>query len=184
MNAAGDGVPPSRPESSAKPVLYNGVAMPAQSRMEAMASRLAGPSDRGDLVQGAYLRIMRGIGTVDKGRDLASFAFIVMLNIKRDSARREKAWFGEDRSVPLNLAQPGLPALDAMVAEEDGAAVRSAVARLPRYQQTVLSLAASGMSYRDMSRRMGVPVGTVKSRLGRAREMARTVLLFAARRAL
>jgi RNA polymerase sigma factor (sigma-70 family) len=50
------------------------------------------------------------------------------------------------------------------------------VAGLPQDQRDVLMLAASGLSYQEAARALGVPVGTVSSRLVRARMKVRDAL--------
>ncbi|HEX9355421.1 MAG TPA: sigma factor-like helix-turn-helix DNA-binding protein, partial [Streptosporangiaceae bacterium] len=52
----------------------------------------------------------------------------------------------------------------------------SALARLPRSQRDVLLLVASGLSHEETAVALGVPLGTVASRLARARRKVRAEL--------
>lgn len=55
--------------------------------------------------------------------------------------------------------------------------VKAAISRLPPfYREVLLLIALEGMSYREVSEITGVPVGTVMSRLARARSGLRTLL--------
>lgn len=55
--------------------------------------------------------------------------------------------------------------------------VEQAIAKLPSDQATILWLAGiEGWSYREISGRLGLPVGTVKSRCSRAREALQSIL--------
>jgi RNA polymerase sigma-70 factor (ECF subfamily) len=59
-------------------------------------------------------------------------------------------------------------------------AALSAVARLPREQQDVVNLVLwSGLSYEDAAQALGIPVGTVRSRVARARAALGTSLAHA-----
>jgi RNA polymerase sigma-70 factor (ECF subfamily) len=74
------------------------------------------------------------------------------------------------------FAPPDLPPdfteeiLDRLDDERDMAGVLRLVSRLPQRQQDVLALCVwTGLSYEDAALALGVPVGTVRSRLARAR---------------
>ncbi len=58
----------------------------------------------------------------------------------------------------------------ALIAKADAAAVEAAIARLPQaFRETLVLRDVNGLSYREISAMLGVPQGTVMSRLARAR---------------
>ena len=72
--------------------------------------------------------------------------------------------------MPLSYARYELHGESAMEARLTLSAVRRFVQRLPEEQRAVLLLfAVEGQSYREVSDTLGLPIGTVTSRLGRAR---------------
>ena len=76
-------------------------------------------------------------------------------------------------ALPTRHPGPSSAALQ----EERAVAVRRAVAGLPEHQRTVLMLREfGGLSYRDIAEQLGLPRGTVESRVMRARERLRTAL--------
>lgn len=118
-----------------------------------------------DLVQDSLERALarrhhwRGDGPV------AAWIWKIMLNIHRDEMRRPAAHLVVVDDVP-QLASHDAPAEDRIALAE----VHSAMNRLPTDQRQALVLVAlEGMSLRDAATVLGIPEGTLVSRLGRAR---------------
>ena len=77
-----------------------------------------------------------------------------------------------------SLPQPPLPQDQAMIAEEERRSVHAAIAALPLQFREVLVLREfHELSYREIAAVVGTPVGTVMSRLSRARERMKALLL-------
>jgi RNA polymerase sigma-70 factor (ECF subfamily) len=103
---------------------------------------------------------------------------------------RRRSWWSRIRA-PLDAAPEERlaggrerPAADAALeAAERADAVRRALARLPEKHRAVLALReVEGMTYEEIAAALGVPVGTVESRLHRARRALAERLEKAARR--
>lgn len=85
----------------------------------------------------------------------------------------------DDDGGSLALALPGddPPPGDRLVADEDTARLRAAIQRLPEIQSAVLALAGGqGLKYEEISRILGIPVGTVKSRVHAAVQNLRRLM--------
>jgi RNA polymerase sigma-70 factor (ECF subfamily) len=90
-----------------------------------------------------------------------------LLGIASNVMRRH--WRSERRRLDAYARAAGQDRRDAAPPEVDGTVLR-AVARLPRRQREVLLLAAwADLSYAEIAHALGLPVGTVRSRLARAR---------------
>jgi len=129
-----------------------------------------------DLVQGAYDRAVRATGSLrDPDRAQAWIVRImhrVYLDQLKSAGRREQPFDPADERGAL----AGLPASDSSSPElaasddERRRLVREAVASLPLGQRQVLTLVdLEEMSYADCAAALEIPVGTVMSRLNRAR---------------
>jgi RNA polymerase sigma-70 factor, ECF subfamily len=127
-------------------------------------------SDADDLVQDCLVRALDRIETVRAEADLRPWLFTIMHNLhvsrwRRWRGRREVA--AEDVEAELTVPA-GQPA-----STEMRLALRG-LARLPEEQRQVLLLVAvEGFRYDEVARMLDVPIGTVMSRLSRARDRLR-----------
>lgn len=139
-------------------------------RLRRFAYALTGSMEDGDeLVQAACERALRNRTKFRPGTRMDSWLFRIAQNVWLDSKRRERTRGQEVDPDLVGLSDEGMASRrpdDRLML----ASVRDAVARLSREQRVVLALVAiDGMSYRQAADVLGVPVGTVMSRLSRAR---------------
>jgi RNA polymerase sigma-70 factor (ECF subfamily) len=103
---------------------------------------------------------------------LRAWLFTVMHNVHVNRVRTQH---------PADALTDDLPELAQRPAQGDSLMVRDmdrALARLPEEQREVLLLVAlEDMSYEETALALGIPVGTVMSRLSRARDRLRTIML-------
>jgi RNA polymerase sigma-70 factor (ECF subfamily) len=131
-----------------------------------------------DVVQEAFLDLWRGAGRFDPERSRpASYLLTFVHRRAVDLVRREQARPQRGGGVEDIAERPGADDVaGSLVASEQGATVRAALAGLPDAQRQVLELAYfSGLSQSEIAERLGEPLGTVKSRthvaLSRLREL-------------
>lgn len=158
--------------------------MPELGAVYSAARRLApSPADAEDLAQETMLRAFRAY---DPGRPPThprGWLQAILLNLVRDRARRDAR-----APAPLSLEDEGAGLYDRLEAGvetgplsdparlvrrwDDRELVRSCLAELPGWARQVLVLAhVAGLRYREIAESTGVPIGTVMSRLSRARRM-------------
>jgi RNA polymerase sigma-70 factor (ECF subfamily) len=126
-------------------------------RLRRFAYALAGSIDLGDdLVQSACERALRNAAQFQPGTRMDSWMFRIIQNLWLDDRRR--------RVVRGTTVDPEVVTLS------DDGRVRSTVDALPDELRLVLTLVAlEGHSYREAADMLEVPIGTVMSRLSRAR---------------
>src|SRR5712691_2164085 len=134
-------------------------------------------ADAEDVVQDAYLRAFRAIGSVGDGS-----ARPWVLTVVRNTAY---TWLRKNRpsavlavedlaDVETANAKPGDPDSEtpetALIARADAASLQAAIMALPTaYRETMILRDVQGLSYREIGEVTGVPIGTVMSRPARGR---------------
>jgi RNA polymerase sigma factor (sigma-70 family) len=125
-----------------------------------------------DLVQDTLERAWAKLHLYRRGTDLRAWLFTVMHNVHVNRVRAARATDILDEEAP-ELAQRASQGDSLMVRDLD-----RAIMRLPGEQRAVLLLVTlEEMSYDAVARTLGIPIGTVMSRLSRAREKLRTMML-------
>jgi RNA polymerase sigma-70 factor (ECF subfamily) len=145
-------------------------------RLRAVAVSLTGNTDRADdLVQETMLRAYANLDKFQPGSNLPAWLFTILRNQFRSEYRKRKREV-EDvdgrhvESLTANPEQPGKVEFNEL---------RAALPLLPPEQREALVLVgASGFSYEEAAEICGCAVGTIKSRLNRARARL-SQLLFA-----
>lgn len=141
-----------------------------RARLKRFAYGLAGSMDEADdLVQAAYERALARLDQWQEGTRLDSWMFRIIqsIHINRFHARAVRQGTGPTSDPDLLIGVDG--ERDA-VARLTLDAVRRHVWQLPEDQRAVLLLVVvEGLSYKEVAETMQVPIGTVTSRLARAR---------------
>ncbi len=139
--------------------------IPALRRFARALSRDAETAD--DLVQDTLVRALRA-EHLFHGGDLRTWLFTILLNLDRN--RRRGLSRRPILAVIEEIDPPAEPTSDGT-----GRDITRGLSLLPPEQREVLLLVAlEGMSYREAADVQGVPIGTVMSRLSRARTTLRT----------
>jgi len=117
-----------------------------------------------DLVQDTLERAWAKLHLYRRGTDLRAWLFTVMHNVHVNKVRATR---------PTDQLEDEMPELAQRASQGDALMVRDldrAIGRLPAEQRSVLLLVMlEGLSYREVADIQGVPIGTVMSRLARAR---------------
>jgi RNA polymerase sigma-70 factor (ECF subfamily) len=147
-------------------------------RLRRFARVLARGNDLADdLVQDTLVRAIAARASFSEGTNLRAWLFAILRNVHLSLRRRAS------RS-PLLPAPEEMPMTPVSGGQEEGHAMRDlgrAFESLPKAQQQVLWLTVvEGMEYEDVAQVLGTPVGTVRSRLSRAREALRVAMQGAA----
>lgn len=129
-----------------------------------------------DLSQEVFLRIHRGLPYFRGDAKLTTWIFRIVLNLlSQESAGRRSA-----QEVPLDLETPAHEprARDRMPADlELRDRLDKALARLPpNYRLLVAAHYLHDVKYEELAEALGIPVGTVKTHLHRAKKQLRAVL--------
>lgn len=136
--------------------------------------RVAGSDDAAkDVAQDVWLRVLRGIGRLRDGSRLRPWLFGIARHTLMDRLRQQYAGV-VDIDFDVTELAAGQPAESP---EEELAAMENELERLPVTEREVLTLFyLRELSLAEVAEVLAVPVGTVKSRLFRARRLLRQAL--------
>ena len=126
-------------------------------------------TDADDLVQMTVERALRHRGQWRPGTRLDSWMFRIMKNawIDESRVRSRRAAVMSPEALGEHVGDDGAAGLDARL---EARALEAAVARLPEDQRLAVALVlVEGLSYKEAAEVLGVPQGTLTSRLGRGR---------------
>lgn len=126
-----------------------------------------------DLVSVVFVEAWRSRGRLRGDDEARAWLYGIATNVVRQQWRSRRRHAAALRRIAA--ARPEAEAADEVASREaETRAVLAAVAALPRREQDVLALCVwSDLPYAEAAAALGVPVGTVRSRLSRARERLR-----------
>jgi RNA polymerase sigma-70 factor (ECF subfamily) len=134
-----------------------------------------------DVVQETFTKAFYRIHSFKGGSSLYTWLYRVAVNAAKDyikSRKRRPAASFEEVAGRGALPAPARPSVEGLERRELRLQVRAAVDRLPERFRTVLALREiEGMPYNEIAEVLGLSLGTVESRLFRARKRLRALLV-------
>lgn len=163
------------------PQFFEMVAMPLFDQLYNFAHWLTGDrTDAEDLVQETYTKALKGFTSFEEGTNLRAW----MHRILRNTYLTSRSGLGAQNTSPLDDADGVEVTAHNITPEllllqlESTQSVMDALADLPvTYREMILLCEVEELSYKDIAQVLTVPIGTVMSRLFRARKMLRQALL-------
>lgn len=136
--------------------------------------------DAEDLVQETYLKALRNFSSFQPGTNFRAWIFRILRNTFLTSRTtlesRMTVELDCDEEFP-SLSAGGADPESLLIENSDIAALRAAIELLPlSYREVILLSDVQGLAYREIADKLGSPIGTVMSRLSRARKALRDAL--------
>jgi RNA polymerase sigma-70 factor (ECF subfamily) len=139
-----------------------------------------------DLAQEVFVRVYQALDRFDPQYRFSTWLFRVAQNAAIDVIRKRRFRLvplsrpdddGGEGSWEIELEAGGPGALETLETEERGARVRAAIEGLPwEYRELILLRHYGELAYEEIAEAKGMPLGTVKNKLFRARQMLKGVL--------
>lgn len=158
-----------------------------QNKVYALALRLVNDREEAaDLAQEAFVRAWQGLSSFQGESSFSTWVYRLATNVCIDYLRRQKRREEVEPVVSLDDEESGWaeptdresdPQL-LLEKSERGKALAQGLDKLPDWQRRVLILRGlSGLSYQEIGKALDLDLGTVKSRVARARLSLRKILL-------
>ncbi|HEX7900333.1 MAG TPA: sigma-70 family RNA polymerase sigma factor [Planctomycetota bacterium] len=167
---------------------FEAQALPLADALYRTAVRMTGaPASAEDLVQDAYLKAFRAFGRFEKGTNFKAWIFTILTNTFINEYRRKSAAptdfteaepEGEVEAVHLKAED-----VDRLGDHLGDEAARALAKVPPEFRLPFLLSTFEDLSYKEIAGVLGIPIGTVMSRLFRARRILREELAAAGARA-
>ena len=170
------------PDSRPDPAAFEALALPLFDSLYNFAHWLTQRrEDAEDLVQETFAKALKGFGSFQPGTNFRAWMFRILRNAFLTSktglaASATKLPLNEEEDEQVLTPSPRNPEsllLEKMEAE----GLQNAIAALPvAYREVLLLADVEEMSYQEIAETVGIPMGTVMSRLSRARRAVRETL--------
>lgn len=153
-----------------------------QSHVDKLLYHLAPDwSDRADLAQEVWIRVYRNIRRLNEPAKFKGWLGRITTNLFYDELRRRKRTRStlsldaplnlEDGSIEWDVPATGPGPVDTLMTQEFYSHLHQAIADLPEVFRTAIVLREiQGLAYEEIAEITGVSLGTVKSRIARARQ--------------
>ena len=155
-------------------------ALPHMDDLFRAAVRLVGDHGKaGDAVQETYLIAWKSFRRYEQGSNCRAWLFQILFNVVRHERRQWFKWltgWGEDLSEAQLVAPQAIPE------SLSDSNILTALDKLPmQFREVILLVDVQEFSYKEASGILQTPIGTVMSRLSRARRLLREQLTDVAR---
>jgi RNA polymerase sigma-70 factor (ECF subfamily) len=156
---------------------FEKLAVPLLEGLYNFACWLSGDTDEArDLVQETFLKSLKGFSSFREGTNFRAWMFRILRNtfltsrtgLERRNTQQEDEEGFEETSVSQETPEI------ALIRRADTELVQAAIAQLPPpFQEVILLADLEEMKYHEVAEALDIPIGTVMSRLARARKQVR-----------
>ena len=162
---------------------FEKLAVPLLDGLYNFACWLSGnPDEARDLVQETFLKSLRGFSSFHEGTNFRAWMYRILRNTfltSRTGLERRNTQQEDEEGFADLVVSTETPEL-ALIRRADTELVQAAIAQLPPiFQEVVLLADMEEMRYQEIAETLDVPIGTVMSRLARARKQVRAYIVTA-----
>jgi len=167
------------PEDRVQAANFEDLAMPLFDQLYNFARWLTqDTAEAEDLVQETYAKALRGFASFQLGTNFRAWMYRILRNSFLSSRTGLKTMVALDEETEENLLPPtGATPESLLIEQANREMVQQALVELAvPFREILLLCEVEEMSYQEISEALGIPMGTVMSRLSRARKALREVL--------
>jgi len=163
---------------------FEKLAVPLLDSLYNFACWLSGDADEArDLVQESVVKALKGFGSFQPGTNFRAWIFRILRNTfltSRTGLERRNTSQEDEQGFEDSVISQETPEV-ALIRQADSALVQAAIGKLPvGFQEVLLLVDIEEMKYQEVAETLSLPIGTVMSRLARARKQIRDHIVQAA----
>jgi RNA polymerase sigma-70 factor (ECF subfamily) len=158
---------------------FEALAMPMLTSLYNLAHWLTHSRDEAeDLVQETYLKALKGFASFQQGTNFRAWIYRIL----RNTFLTSRSGLSVKMTVPLDheedaIGRPADTPEAVLLARADQQMVQDVLEGLPvQFREVIVLCDIEEMSYQEIAEIVGIPIGTVMSRLSRARKSMRELL--------
>jgi RNA polymerase sigma-70 factor (ECF subfamily) len=160
---------------------FEKLALPLLDPLYNFARWLSGDADEaGDLVQETFVKALKGLGSFQEGTNFRAWMFRILRNTfltSRTGLERRRTTQEDEEGFEESVVTHDTPEM-ALIRRADTDLVHKAIVQLsPAFQEVLLLADIEEMKYQEVADTLSIPIGTVMSRLARARKQVREYIL-------
>jgi len=165
---------------------FEKLALPLLDPLHNFARWLSGdPDEARDLVQETFVKALRALGSFQEGTNFRAWMFRILRNTfltSRTGLERRMTDQEDEAGLEQAVTTLETPEL-AAIRHADVDLVQQAIAQLaPAFREVLLLADIEEMKYQEVAEALNIPIGTVMSRLARARKQVREYIVQSAGR--
>jgi RNA polymerase sigma-70 factor (ECF subfamily) len=167
------------PDDRGNAETFEALAMPLLAPLYNFAHWLTGNRDEAeDLVQETYVKALKGFSSFSLGTNFRAWIYRILRNTFLTSRTGLKATVSLDDEENTIAEPAGNDDPESLLfARADQEEIRRALEQIPvAHREIILLSDVEEMSYKEIAELAGIPIGTVMSRLSRARKAMRSLL--------
>jgi len=160
---------------------FEKLAVPLLDGLYNFACWLSGDADEArDLVQETFVKSLKGFSSFREGTNFRAWMFRILRNTfltSRTGLERRNTQQEDESGFEETVVSQETPEI-ALIRRADTELVQAAIAQLaPLFQEVLLLADIEEMKYQEISEALDIPMGTVMSRLARARRQVRNYIV-------
>ena len=131
-----------------------------------------------DLVQEAYMKALKGFSSYKQGTNFRAWIYRILRNtfLTTQAGLKAEVSLDDDDDAPVEPKTSATPE-SILLARAEQKTIQQALEELPlTFREVILLCDLEEMSYDEIAQTLSIPIGTVMSRLSRARKAMRTLL--------
>ncbi len=152
------------------------VAQHQNQVMNTVYSLIGKTRDADDIAQEVFIKVYKNLGSFNRKSKFSTWLYRITINTAYNHLKKEKKYIPSEDYLQKPEECKNTP-WKTLENKERQTLIKQSIARLPfKFRRVIVLKEIEGLSYKDIAKTLGCRIGTVESRLFRARRMLKKIL--------